>query len=59
MKITVTQAASMLEMSPQSVRFGLQQQRLPIGTAIKTSENRWTYDCRLHLVEAYLGKKAM
>jgi hypothetical protein len=57
MKITVTEAAKLLDMSPQLVRFGLQQQRLPIGTAIKTSPNRWTYDCRLHLVNEYLGKR--
>jgi hypothetical protein len=46
--MTVEEAAKILEasncrMTPQLIRLGLQQNRLPFGVAIKTSPNRWTY----------------
>lgn len=55
--MNVLEAARILGVSPQFIRLGLQQQRLPIGTAVKTSDNRWTYDVRPSLVQEYMGKE--
>ena len=41
-KIKVNDVASLLGISPQSLRLGLQRNQFPFGTAIKTSE-RYTY----------------
>lgn len=41
-KITINEVASMLGISPQSLRLGLQRGELPFGSAIKTSD-RYTY----------------
>lgn len=41
-KFTVAEAAKRMGVSPQFVRIGLQQGRLPFGTAVKMS-TRWTY----------------
>lgn len=54
--MTVIEAARILGVSPQFIRLGLQQERLPIGTAVKTSDNRWTYDVREHLLKKYMGE---
>lgn len=53
--MTVIETAKILGVSPQFIRLGLQQQRLPIGVAVKTSDNRWTYDIREHLMRKYIG----
>ena len=55
--ISVIEAAKIMDVSPQFIRLGLQQQRLPIGTAVKSSENRWVYDVREHLLKAYIGEE--
>ena len=41
-KRKISEVASLLGISPQSLRLGLQRGELPFGTAIKTS-NRYTY----------------
>ena len=41
-KITINEVASLLGISPQSLRLGLQRNELPFGSAIKTSD-RYTY----------------
>ena len=46
--MTVEEASKVLGMTPQFIRIGLQQERLPFGVAVKTSENRWTY----HIVDS-------
>lgn len=55
--MTVIEASKVLGVSPQFIRLGLQQGRLPIGTAVKTSSNRWTYDVREHLLVQYMGEE--
>lgn len=41
-RISVIEVAKAMKASPQFVRIGLQQGRLPFGYAVKTS-GRWTY----------------
>ena len=54
MKITVTEAAKILDASPDFVRLAMQQGRLPIGSAAKTS-TRWTYHISPKLLAEYSG----
>ena len=42
-KILTTEAAAILNTSPQFVRVAMQQGKLPIGIAIKMS-TKWTYN---------------
>lgn len=58
MSLKVLEAAKIMDVSPQFIRFGLQQGRLPIGTAVQSSEFRWVYDIREHLVKQYMGEEA-
>ena len=39
----VSEAAKQLGMATQTLRLGLQQDKFPFGTAIRTSEKRFTY----------------
>lgn len=55
--MTIQDAAKIMGMTEQFIRLGLRQQRLPIGIAVKTTENRWTYDVQEHLIKQYLGEK--
>ena len=50
----VSEAASQLGMSPQTLRLALQQNLFPFGKAIKTSENRYTYYINDRLLELYV-----
>lgn len=54
-KITIKQAAALMGKSQQSIRLGLQQKTLPIGSAIKTSKNRWTYYISPKLFSDFTG----
>lgn len=54
-KILVTEAATILNMSPQFVRVGLQRGCLPIGTAVKMS-TKWTYHISEPQLATYSGK---
>lgn len=54
MRITVAQAADLLNVSQQFIRVGLQNGTLPIGSAVKMS-SRWTYHISEHLLEQYTG----
>ena len=56
--MTVQEAAKILGLTPQTVRFGLQQERLPFGCAVKTTNSRWTYHISEHLLKAYIGEEA-
>lgn len=49
----VSEAAKQLNKSEQFVRMGLQLERLPFGTAVKTS-SKWSYDIREEAFEKYL-----
>lgn len=55
-RITVSQAAQILNVSEQFVRIGLQTGKLPIGSAVKMS-SRWTYHISEHLLDQYTGKE--
>lgn len=50
----VEEAAKKLKMSTQTLRVALQQNKFPFGTAIKTTENRWTYYINDARLERYL-----
>lgn len=52
--ISVKDAASILGVSQQFVRVGLQREKLPIGTAVKMS-SKWTYHISPKLLEEYVG----
>ena len=54
-RILPTEAAMILNVSPQFVRVGMQQGKLPIGTAIKMS-SIWTYHISEKLLQEYSGK---
>lgn len=54
--IPVELAADLLHKSPQYVRIGLQQQRLPFGTAVKLS-SEWTYHISYELLKNYVGEE--
>lgn len=53
-RITVSQAADLLNVSQQFIRVGLQNGTLPIGSAVKMS-SRWTYHISEHLLVQYTG----
>lgn len=54
--IPIAVAAKLMGKTPQYVRIGLQQQRLPIGTAVKMS-SEWTYHISYELLKNYIGKE--
>lgn len=54
MRITVTEAAKILDASPDFVRVAMQQGKLPIGSAAKMS-SRWTYHISPKLLAEYAG----
>ncbi|MBS4535601.1 hypothetical protein GOQ29_08185 [Clostridium sp. D2Q-14] len=53
-RITVNEAAEIMNVSPQFVRIGLQRDRLPIGTAVKMS-SKWSYHISPKLLGEYIG----
>ena len=55
-RIKVKDAASLLNVSEQFVRIGMQRGTLPIGSCVKMS-SKWTYHISPHLLELYTGKK--
>lgn len=55
-KIRPKDVADALGISVQAVRVGLQQGRFPFGTAIKTSETKYTYAIYPRAFEEYVGK---
>lgn len=54
-RILPTEAAAILNVSPQFVRVAMQQGVLPIGTAVKMS-TIWTYHISEKLLAEYSGK---
>lgn len=54
-RILPTEAAAILNVSPQFVRIAMQQGKLPIGTAVKRS-SIWTYHISEKLLQEYSGK---
>lgn len=53
-RLTVKEAASLMGVSEQFLRIGLQQGRFPFGTAVKTS-TRWTYYLNTTHFLRYIG----
>ncbi len=56
--IPIKIVAEILGKSEQFVRVGLQQQRLPIGSAVKLS-TQWTYHVSYTLLKNYIGEERM
>ena len=54
--VSPNEAAEIIGSSPQFVRIGLQQGRLPFGTAVKMTSN-WVYHISLKLLKEYIGKE--
>ena len=57
-RITVEKAASLLGVSKQYVRIGMQRGWLPIGSCVKMS-SKWTYHISPYLLEQYVGANKM
>ena len=47
--------ALLLGKAEQFVRIGLQQKRLPFGTAVQTGRDRWSYHISARLLADYTG----
>lgn len=56
-ELTVKEAAKELGVSEQFIRIGLQQERLPIGAAVKMPGGRWSYLIVDGQVKEYLRKE--
>lgn len=56
-KISIKEASLLMKKSPQFIRVGLQQQKLPFGTAVKLSD-RWSYYISPKLFYEFIGKEA-
>lgn len=55
-RIKVKEAASVLGVSEQFIRIGMQRGWLPIGSCVKLS-SKWTYHISPYLLEQYIGTK--
>ena len=51
-RITVNEAAKLMQASPQFIRTGLQRGQLPIGYAVKNKSKWWYYISRAKLEKA-------
>lgn len=56
-KITVTEAAEMMNVNPQFIREGLKAHRLPIGVACLMPGGRWSYLIYKEHVQLFLDGK--
>ena len=54
-KVPTAVAARILGKAEDFVRFGLQQGRLPFGSAVKTAKDRWSYHISPLLLANYTG----
>lgn len=52
-RVSIKEAASILGVSEQFIRVGMQRDRLPIGTAVKLS-SKWTYYIPRERLMAYM-----
>lgn len=58
-KMNVVEASRIIHKTPQYVRWGLQQQRLPFGSAVKNPlTGRWSYNIIESKVLEYAGNVA-
>lgn len=56
LQVRVSEVSKLLGKSEQFIRIGLQQGRLPFGTAVKTS-SKWNYHISEKLLQDYLGEE--
>ena len=54
--IPISIVAKLMGKSPQYVRIGLQQNRLPIGSAVQMS-SEWSYHISYELLKKYIGEE--
>ncbi len=54
-RVSTAIAARVLDKAEDYVRWGLQQQRLPFGTAVQTAPKRWSYHISPKLLADYSG----
>ena len=54
-RVSTAIAARILDKSEDFVRWGLQQGRLPIGSAVQTGPKRWSYHVSPKLLADYSG----
>ena len=54
-RISTATAARLLDKCEDYVRWGLQQGRLPFGTAVQTAPKRWSYHISPKLLADYTG----
>ena len=54
-KVPTAVAARVLGKSENFIRFGLQQGRLPFGSAVRTAKDRWGYHISPKLLADYSG----
>ncbi len=57
-RLTVSEAARVMDVDPQFLRIALQQERLPFGTAVKMKK-RWAYYINARRFFAYLEAEDM
>lgn len=55
--INVEKTAKLIGKTPQYVRLGLQQGRLPFGSAVQKPNGKWSYDIVEVRLYQYLGKE--
>lgn len=53
-KITTETASKLLGLTKQFIRVGLQQSRLPFGSAVRM-KSTFRYDIRPHMLASYMG----
>lgn len=54
-EINITLAGKLMGKTPQYVRLGLQQGRLPFGDAVQKENGRWSYNIYPTKLFNYLG----
>lgn len=55
--ISVVEAAKVLGKDPQYIRLGLQQGRLPFGSAVQKPTGHWSYNIITNRLYEYIGKE--
>lgn len=58
-KVPTAIAARVIDKSEDFIRWGLQQGRLPFGTAVQTGKDRWSYHISPKLLAEYSGMAQM
>lgn len=53
-KITIKEVSKLINKSPQFIRIGLQNGRLPFGSAVKVNK-RWNYIIYPEVLKKYMG----